>query len=73
MQTNLDHIFIFKTDIRSIGEDCRQTLDLHPGIIEWSVDTSDTDCVLRIVSEKLNTNYLCNLIQSLGHECIELD
>ena len=73
MDTNLDHIHIFKTNIRSIGDNCRQTLDMHPGILEWSVDTSDTDCVLRIVSKKHDANYLCSLILSMGHECIELE
>ena len=73
METNLDYIHIFRTNIESIADSCSETLDQHPGIQQWSVDTADPDCVLRIVSETLNTTDITNLIEQLGYECSELD
>jgi hypothetical protein len=73
METNLDYIYIFRTNIGSVDAVCTQKLDEHPDIQQWSVDTADPDCVLRIVSQILTANDIAALIQQLGYECTELD
>ena len=73
METKLEHILIFKTNIRLVCDNCRRTLDADPAIQQWSVDSNDTDCVLRIVSETLKSNDINNLIYALGYECSELE
>jgi hypothetical protein len=74
METNLQKIHIFKTDIEKIDPTCvvHKTLDNHLDIQQWSVDCEDVDCVLRVVSEKLKPEVIINIINELGHECQEL-
>ncbi|MFT5822864.1 MAG: hypothetical protein ACI8ZM_004121 [Crocinitomix sp.] len=47
-------LLILKTDLDSVqGIDMiRPILNLHPSIIDWSVDTEDIDNVLRIEAKK---------------------
>ncbi|MCV9927146.1 hypothetical protein OIU83_05760 [Flavobacterium sp. LS1R49] len=75
METDLDKIYIFKTNIAQLCTDCKvtKTLGNHADILQWSVDTEDIDCVLRIVSETLTAATIINIINSLGHECQELN
>ncbi len=75
METNPDHILIFKTNISEVTEhsDLHQTLSSHPEIMQWSVDTEDTDCVLRVVSEKLKPNHITEIVTQYGYDCSELD
>lgn len=75
METNPDHILIFKTNICEVDQhsDLHRTLTAHPEIIEWSVDTEDTDCVLRVVSEKLQPDHITEIITQHGYHCSELD
>ncbi|MBF4493356.1 hypothetical protein IRZ83_14425 [Flavobacterium sp. JLP] len=74
METNLNTIHIFKTDIGEITPNCaiRQILDNHSEIQEWSIDCEDIDCVLRVVSETLTPEEIITLINKIGHECQEL-
>ena len=71
---NLDHILVFKTDIRT--EECREKLrgilDAHEGISNWNIALDDADCVLRIISYSLNQQQVISLINSHGHFCCEL-
>jgi hypothetical protein len=71
---NLDHILLFKTDIKT--EDCKaklqSILDDHRGISRWNVALDDQDFVLRIVSETLNHQQVIELINNHGHFCCEL-
>lgn len=75
METNLDHIFVFKTNISVVSEDCmlRRAFENHPDIDQWSVDCEDTDCVLRIVSPTLSPRYIERLVNLHGFDCTELD
>lgn len=74
METDLQKIHIFKTDIAKIDCNCpmQQTLDNHSDILQWSVDCEDVDRVLRVVSEKLNPNAIISLVTEFGHQCQEL-
>ncbi|WP_316771232.1 hypothetical protein [Pedobacter frigiditerrae] len=71
---NLDHILLFKTDIKT--EDCKaklqSILDNHSAISKWNVALDDEDFVLRIVSESLNHQQVIELIKTHGHFCCEL-
>lgn len=71
---NLDHILLFKTDIKS--EDCKAklqaVLDGFAGITKWNVALDDQDCVLRIVSYTLTHQQIIELINNHGHFCCEL-
>jgi hypothetical protein len=74
METDLQKIHIFKTDIAKIDSNCpmQQTLTNHSDIQEWSIDCEDVDRVLRVVSEKLNPDAIISLVTDFGHECQEL-
>jgi len=74
METDLQNIHVFKTDINKIEPACRisKTLDDHLDIQQWTIDCEDVDRVLRVVSEKLQPEVIINLIKQLGHECQEL-
>ena len=71
---NFDHILLFKTNIKS--ETDKETicalLDGDEAIQEWSVDTEDEDCVLRVVTFTLNHYQIINLINTKGYLCCEL-
>lgn len=75
METNLNTIYIFKTDIKSIEPACemRKTLDSHSNIQQWSIDCEDVDCVLRVVSDVLQPETIIGMINGFGHECQELN
>jgi hypothetical protein len=75
METDIDKIYIFKTNIEQLCTDCKvsKTLNNHSAIQQWSVDTDDVDCVLRVVSETLTVETIIDIINNLGHECQELN
>lgn len=69
-----DHLLIFKTDIGKLCTNCEvhKALDTHAEIQQWSIDTEDSDCVLRILSYTLSPQTIITMIKSLGHTCAEL-
>ncbi|MDA6072316.1 hypothetical protein NJT12_22055 [Flavobacterium sp. AC] len=75
METNLNAIHIFKTDIKNIDPACemRKTLDSDSNIQQWSIDCEDVDCVLRVVSDVLKPDAIIGMINDFGHECQELN
>ncbi|KAF2333720.1 hypothetical protein [Flavobacterium daemonense] len=74
METDLNTIHIFKTNISAINPDCpaHYALNNHSEIEQWSVDCEDVDCVLRVVSEILKPEEIIKIISDLGFECQEL-
>lgn len=68
-------LYIFKTDIKDMCPNCEvhKTLSKHSEIQEWSVDTEDTDCVLRVASATLTPLQIIELLNLLGHQCKELN
>lgn len=75
MENNLDHIFVFKTNIGKLTENCRlrAAFEANAQIRQWSVDPEDTDCVLRVVSETLTSQDITNIVSYYGYHCSELD
>ncbi|KGO93908.1 hypothetical protein [Flavobacterium subsaxonicum] len=67
-------LYIFKTDIGPLCANCEvhKTLSTHAEIQEWSIDTDDVDCVLRVASATLTPQSIIALINALGHQCHEL-
>ncbi|MEO8533770.1 MAG: hypothetical protein ABI441_08465 [Flavobacterium sp.] len=74
METDLNAIHVFKTNIGKIEPDCamHKKLDSNTAIRQWSIDHEDIDCVLRVVSESLKPEAIITMINDLGHECREL-
>lgn len=74
METNLNSIHVFKTNIKEIAPNCvvDQILTNHSDIQQWSIDLEDIDAVLRIVSKTLRTEEIIKLINATGYECQEL-
>jgi len=72
---NIDHILVFKTNIKNPADRhiIQRVLDTHKQILEWSVDCQDIDCVLRIVSSTLCVNEIIELVKQNGYECCELE
>lgn len=72
---NIDHILIFKTNIRHASDKrkLQPILDANKCIERWNVDLDDVDCVLRIVSYKLKCHQIIELIMYHGYECCELE
>lgn len=73
MDINIEHILLFKTDIRT-EEDKRLIAKVMQKLkIEtWTVDQDDIDCVLRIVSDTLKLNDVIDLVVDNGYHCEEL-
>lgn len=74
METNLNAIHVFKTDVLKKKPDCpmHSTLDNHSDIQQWSIDYEDVDCVLRVVSEVLKPNEIIGIVNEFGYTCQEL-
>lgn len=74
METDLNTIHIFKTNISAIDSNCaaHYALNNREDIQQWSIDCEDIDCVLRVVSEQLKPEEIITIISSLGFECQEL-
>ena len=72
---NTTQLFIFKTDIADICPNCEvyKALNKHADVQQWNIDTDDADHVLRIESATLSSDEIINIINTLGHECRELN
>ncbi|MBB6272475.1 hypothetical protein HDF26_002932 [Pedobacter cryoconitis] len=72
---NIDHVLIFKTNIKSESDKLRlkPALDEHLSIQEWNVDLMDEECVLRIISAQLSRHQVIKFINHLGYECSVLE
>lgn len=72
---NLDHILIFRTNIKSVSDKVKlqPILDANKNIQHWNVDLDDVDYVLRIVSYQLKHQQIIELIAHHGYECCELE
>lgn len=66
-----EHIFIFKTSIADIS--CKHIVakifdPLH-AIETWSVDLTDEDYVLRVVSPSLAAEEIMQMVHKCGFQC----
>jgi len=67
-------VWVFKTNIR-FKKDLlliAPLLDRAPAILNWNVDRSDVDKVLRIESLHLQAQEIISLVQQAGYHCEEL-
>jgi len=71
MKTNIDHIFIFKSNIKTDMDVyvIKTYLDIHPCIEQWNIDMDEEDRILRIVSSTLNEKNITDLICKCGYSC----
>ena len=74
MDTITNNLHIFKTNIKDVCPNCAvyKTLSNHTDIAQWSIDTDDVDCVLRIASATLTPALIITTINQLGYQCQEL-
>jgi len=75
MTTDINHILIFKTNIRTDCDKLRiqQILDTIDSIQQWNIDLHDVDRVLRIVSDALTPEQIISVVKCHGFECTELE
>lgn len=67
---NLDHIHIYKTNIRTA--DLQRLAELfrkQPAITSWTVDTEDCDAVLRVISARLSETKIQESVSKAGFFC----
>ncbi|SMC53503.1 hypothetical protein [Pedobacter africanus] len=73
MDIIIEHILLFKTDIRTEGDKRYIAKVMAENQIEqWTVDLQDIDCVLRIVSPTLKLQDVITLVKDNGYQCEEL-
>lgn len=74
METNLNHILVFATNIQTKTEalEIATILNENTAIQQWSIDQEDVDCVLRIVSDTLSPTHLIEIITNQNFNCTEL-
>ena len=67
-------ILVFKTSLQT-KSDCQRLallLDNHADIEQWTVDLTDCDNVLRIVSKGTSPTTIETMVRSIGFDCCEL-
>lgn len=71
----MNTILVFKTNIRTQDDllAVSDKLNNHHHIHDWSVDQEDVDCVLRIVSSRINANEIVFMMNQTGYDCQELE
>ncbi|HSD05620.1 hypothetical protein [Flavobacterium sp.] len=75
METDLQNILIFATDIKTESEkqQISNCLDNHLEISKWTIDQEDIDCVLRIESDTLCEEQIIHLISQHNFLCTILE
>ncbi|SFD88992.1 hypothetical protein SAMN05518672_103718 [Chitinophaga sp. CF118] len=70
----LESILIFKTNITTETDllIVKAALDTHHQIERWTIDQTDVDCVLRVISHHLSYADVNRLISGLNYNCEEL-
>lgn len=73
MEEVLNHIYIFRTNIRkeNLGV-FKKVFGRNKAIRQWHVDTEDCDSVLRVVSYDLSEADIISLVSRHGFECADL-
>jgi hypothetical protein len=75
MTTAEQKILVLKSNISTYTDllQVRHPLDKHPGITRWNIDLDDCDHVIRVVNPNLTVAEICELINSNGYQCSELE
>ena len=68
------NVLIFSTNIKTEKNKSKIAtfLNANKSILQWSIDQEDIDCVLRIISEKLNAGQIIDLLNFHDFDCKEL-
>lgn len=71
---NTGNILIFKSNIKTASDRIavERLFDIHPHVERWTVDQADEDCVLRVVSGRLSSGQVIDMIRSCGYTCEEM-
>jgi hypothetical protein len=66
-------ILVFKTNIQHPTDimHIHDVLNIEP-ITQWSIDTDDCDCVLRVVTAAVSSEEIIQNITNKGYLCSEL-
>jgi hypothetical protein len=74
MTMNIKNVFVFKTNIKTKTDTLivKDILASKNQVADWSIDTEDEDCVLRVVSNELSAENIIELIKDKGYQCHEL-
>jgi len=75
MITDLNSILIFKTNVRTqkAKKKVLDVLSAFDKIEQATIDHTDIDCVLRIVSGTLSAEQIIAIMTESGFECSELE
>ena len=70
----MNNILIFRSNIRTKSDllAIERSLDIHPHIDEWTLDQQDPDCVLRVVTGRLSSNQVADIVKGCGYICEEM-
>ncbi|WP_291148071.1 hypothetical protein [Flavobacterium sp. UBA7680] len=68
------NVLIFATNIKTETSKNKIAtfLNANKSILQWTIDQEDIDCVLRIISEKLNAGQIIDLLNFHNFDCKEL-
>lgn len=68
------NVLIFATNIKTEKNKNKIAtfLNANKSILQWTIDQEDIDCVLRIISEKLNAGQIIELLNFHNFDCKEL-
>jgi ribosome maturation factor RimP len=71
---NFSHVLLFKTNIQTVEDKnyIKYVFDNHYEIERWHIDLEDCDCVLKIISSRLNVADIIELLNLYGFSCEEL-
>ncbi|HEY0177172.1 MAG TPA: hypothetical protein VGC08_12390 [Pedobacter sp.] len=69
------HLIIFKTNVVTREQACSLLVLLNalPPVTQCNFDLEDCDSILRIVSTDLETQLICQLLQTEGFHCEALE
>jgi cell fate (sporulation/competence/biofilm development) regulator YmcA (YheA/YmcA/DUF963 family) len=68
------NILIFRSNIKTNYDriSVERMLDMHPHIDEWTLDQQDEDCVLRVVTGRLSSTQVVDIVKGCGYICEEM-
>ncbi|RYE24318.1 MAG: hypothetical protein EOP51_07765 [Sphingobacteriales bacterium] len=74
MTLNTKNVLVFKTNIRTKTDTLiiKDMLASKNQVADWTIDTEDEDCVLRVISDGLSAEHIIELIKDKGYQCHEL-
>lgn len=75
MTIEITDVLIFKTNVRTEFDHFRikNVLDASHKVLKWTLDRTDIDCVLRVVSDSLTAAQIIAILDYVGYECTELE